>query len=108
MGSESKKSTPQGTTLQQHDTGTHVPCVTYRDEQSGPGTGTKIFFHRDLDQNFFIAGTRTFFSPGSGPEFLYRRDRDRDQKFFLAGTGTGTKFFFSPGPGLKMTDPAHV
>jgi hypothetical protein len=67
LGSESKKSTPQGTTLQQHDTGTHVPCVTYRDEQSGPGTGTKIFF-----------------SPGPGPEFFYRRD----QNFFFTGIGT--------------------
>jgi hypothetical protein len=29
-------------------------------------------------------------------------------KIFSEGTGTGTKFFFSPGPGPKMIGTAHV
>jgi hypothetical protein len=46
--------------------------------------------------------------PGLRPKTFSRRDRD--QNFFLAGTKTGMKFFFSPGPGpgSKMTGPAHV
>jgi hypothetical protein len=78
-----------------------------RDGQSGPGTGTKIFFWLGPESKYFLNrnGTVTkIFWLGPAPKFVSERDRDRDLKLFLAGTGN--KVFSSSGP--KMTGPAHI
>jgi hypothetical protein len=70
-----------------------------------------LFLDQDHDQNIFDWDRyQNLFLKGPGPRLktFSRRDRDQNQIFFL--TGTGTKNFFSPapGPGPKMTGPAHV
>ncbi len=62
-----------------------------RDGQSGPGgtgtqflflTGTKFFFYRDRDQNFFCLGPAPkFFLNRTGTNMFFL-DRDRDQNIF--------------------------
>jgi hypothetical protein len=64
-----------------------------------------FFLHRDRDQNIFDWDRhQDLFLKGPGPSPKTFSRRDPDQNFFFAGT----KLFFSPGPGPKMTGPAHV
>jgi len=73
-------------------------------------TSIKMFFlDLDRDQNIFDWDRhQNLFLKGPRPKTFFRWDRDRDQNFFLAGTRTGVKFFFSPGPEPLMTGPAYV
>jgi hypothetical protein len=81
--------------------------------------GPNFFFDRDRDQDqkffwlgsaskFFLNKTETkmfFFRPGPWPKYFWLGPA---RKFASEGTRTGTKNFFSPGPGPKMTGPIHV